>query len=521
MLSQDPYLEVVVARLLDFFGRETPWPRRLWGVGSLLALEEAVEAAGFCQRGQFLPGTVGPLFEATGRQVLADEGLGEGPFRDELRKQLVGKAILNAQQTRQLEHLVRRARDGYLQRLAAAAVGANPPTAEAMARAVGSHLLDAGFSGDHLYRWVKSLVYRPDTVTITDLLDDAERVEATQLKHYEVLVPMVRMPSLQTVASHQWLDPGEVSGLLPGEGVRQVGAFRFSIEARDPWGAVDQAVDVLERLTARVTVGIPGQQAFEDAGWAWITGKQKPYRIRRVRRRVEVHALSRQSLVYEVDDRSTPGIDAALQLLSALDAGSPGAAVAGGWAAVESLLSDPSEGGAHMAAERLAHLVACSWPRAELTALSYVHAAHGADPLAAALAATTQNRQRAGQLEMALLAGTVLTTPKITDRAATDRVCALLKDPKRVLQGVVTSVNQALLRLHRQRNLVMHSGSTNSVALSAALRTTPSLVGAGIDRVVHAAAEEGVSPLDIAARAKTELALVGGAGGRLVVDLLS
>jgi hypothetical protein len=110
---------------------------------------------------------------------------------------------------------------------------------------------------------------------------------------------------------------------------------------------------------------------------------------------------------------------------------------------------------------------------------------------------------------MALLAGTVLTTPKITDRAATDRVCALLKDPKRVLQGVVTSVNQALLRLHRQRNLVMHSGSTNSVALSAALRTTPSLVGAGIDRVVHAAAEEGVSPL------------VGGAGGRLVVDLLS
>jgi hypothetical protein len=252
-----------------------------------------------------------------------------------------------------------------------------------------------------------------------------------------------------------------------------------------------------------------------------VTGKLKPYRVRRVRRGVEVHALSRQSLIYEVDGRSSPSIDAALQLLSALDAGAPGAAVAGGWAAVESLLSDPGDGGAYVAAERLAHLVACSLPRAELTALSYVHAAHGNDALATALAVVSQNRRRAGELEAALLSGHVLATPEVTDRAAAERVRALLTQPQKILGGVVNHVNQAILRLHRQRNLVMHSGSTNSVALAAALRTAPSLVGAGIDRVVHAAAEEGIAPLDLAARAKTEITLVGTPGGRPVVDLLS
>ncbi len=525
MLAQDPYLEVVVARLYEFFGRDTAWPRRLWCLGSILALDEVVEAAGFCQRGQFLPGAVRPLFVATAHQVLADEGLGSGEFRNELRQHLIGSAFENAQETRQLEHLVRRARLGYLDRLAATARGPEPPSAEALARAVGAHLLDAGFSGDHLYRWVDALVRSSDTVTIGDVFEDAQRVEATRYKRYEVLVPMVRMPSMQAVASHQWLDPAEVSRRLPGgapyKGLRQVGAFRLNIKARDPWGAVDQAVDMLERLAARVTVGIPGQQAFEDAGLAWVTGKQKPYRVRRVRRGVEVHALSRQSLVYEVDGRSSLSIDAALQLLSALDAGAPGAAVAGGWAAVESLLSDPGDDGAYVAAERLAHLVACSLPRAELTALSYIHAEHGTDALARALAVVSQNRRRAGELEVALLSGQALTTPKITDRAATERVTALLTQPRTILKGVVTHVNQAILRLYRQRNLVMHSGSTSSVALAATLRTAPSLVGAGIDRVVHAAADESLAPLDLAARAKTELALVGTSGGRLVVDLLT
>lgn len=42
---QDPYARHVLARMFDFFADErTPWPRRLWDIGSVLALEELWEA---------------------------------------------------------------------------------------------------------------------------------------------------------------------------------------------------------------------------------------------------------------------------------------------------------------------------------------------------------------------------------------------------------------------------------------------------------------------------------------------
>ena len=66
-------------------------------------------------------------------------------------------------------------------------------------------------------------------------------------------------------------------------------------------------------------------------------------------------------------------LDPAIEMLSHLERSSPSAAVAGGWGAIEALLSEPNDRGA--AAERLASLVACSFPRAELTVLSYLEIA--------------------------------------------------------------------------------------------------------------------------------------------------
>lgn len=45
MLSAEPLDQLVAARLLDFFGAETPWQRRLWDVGTCLTLREIIEAA--------------------------------------------------------------------------------------------------------------------------------------------------------------------------------------------------------------------------------------------------------------------------------------------------------------------------------------------------------------------------------------------------------------------------------------------------------------------------------------------
>jgi hypothetical protein len=358
---------------------------------------------------------------------------------------------------------------------------------------------------------------------MADLIGEASTLEAAMPRDYAIIVPMTRLPRRGVTMPENWMDATEVkqwmqSRAKPHKPIRQVGAFRFHIVARDPWHAIDHVTELLERLSARVSVGIPIEARFDHAGVAWIIGHSDVYRLRPIRRKVEIHTLHRQSLVYITQDDFGFSIDAALQLLSSLDTGLAGSAIAGGWAAVESLLSGSDKG--HLAAERLAKIVACSYPRAELTTLAYVHASESDDPLATELEGAAQNRDRASLVAAAIVAGQVLGTRGPSDDAALQRMRVLLASPDQILKRVATYIEETLRRLYRQRNLVMHAGTTDSVVIEATLRTAPSLVGAGVDRIVHAFSEEGLNPLSLAARAEAELTLVGSSGGRDVVDLL-
>jgi hypothetical protein len=117
--------------------------------------------------------------------------------------------------------------------------------------------------------------------------------------------------------------------------------------------------------------------------------------------------------------------------------------------------------------------------------------------------------------------GNDLTFSKDSDRAALERMREILTDPRAVLGRVSGYVDEAIRRLYRQRNLVLHAGRTDSIAMTATLRTIPPLVGAGLDRLVHAAlTNANFDEVQLIARARTELCLVGGPGGQHVVDLL-
>lgn len=108
-----------------------------------------------------------------------------------------------------------------------------------------------------------------------------------------------------------------------------------------------------------------------------------------------------------------------------------------------------------------------------------------------------------------------------SDRAAVERIRGIIAEPQAVLNRVVGYVEEALLRLYRQRNMVLHAGKTDSVAMSSALRTAPPLVGAGFDRLVHDALTVGDSdPLRLVARARIELSMCGKEGGSSIWDLL-
>ena len=96
----------------------------------------------------------------------------------------------------------------------------------------------------------------------------------------------------------------------------------------------------------------------------------------------------------------------------------------------------------------------------------------------------------------------------------------MLDNPQRVIREVQKAVQIALRRLYRARNVVLHGGSTSSVALDATLRTVAPLLGAGLDRITHHFFESGLGPLELAARAELAIDLVGGETGLSVVDLL-
>ena len=73
----------------------------------------------------------------------------------------------------------------------------------------------------------------------------------------------------------------------------------------------------------------------------------------------------------------------------------------------------------------------------------------------------------------------------------------------------------AFRRLYRQR------GRTDGVALQASLRTAAPLVGVGIDRIIHAHYVDGLSSLQLVARAKVSLATVGTKSGPACTRLLN
>src|SRR5207244_6944715 len=107
----------------------------------------------------------------------------------------------------------------------------------------------------------------------------------------------------------------------------------------------------------------------------WVEGEAKPFRLRNRHRGLAVRALYREDRLYS-DGRGS-NIDAAFELLEPLAGGSPGPAVAGGWAAIEALLVMPGDAERGLAGDRLAAIVAASFPRAELTALAYKIAESG------------------------------------------------------------------------------------------------------------------------------------------------
>jgi hypothetical protein len=246
---------------------------------------------------------------------------------------------------------------------------------------MATHLLDLGHSSGQLHRWVRGQIEKPGT-TLGDLLDSACGLARCSDAEYEVLVPFRSVPDHQRLASHlaEWRTATDVATWFTANNItkppRQYGAFLFTISAKDPTAAARVAGRLVQRLQARAAYarGESGSR-LETVGQVWIAG-HPPLPVAPPPRGVDVLSLVREKTMYSTSSHDL--LDDALEMAAPLNAGPAASAVSGGWSAIESLLShatDTGEGrpGRVVAADRLAAIVTCSWPRAELTALSYRH----------------------------------------------------------------------------------------------------------------------------------------------------
>jgi len=369
-----------------------------------------------------------------------------------------------------------------------------------------------GFSSSGLHKWLTGVAKNRPLANMDDLLDAVGYRASLPNRDWEVIVPVERLPFNGHPRPKSYLEAAEAVRRLPNPLPRQVarinGAFLFVVPAKDASAAATRAGDLTARIAARVTVGLPGEAGSQIADRAWVTRANYDGEwatLREPQRRLELGTLYRQSLVFDLPEHAM-ALDDAFQLLATMETDSPGPAVAGAWAAVESLLRGPDERGGEIAADRMAALVSCSLPRAELTTLAFQYAKGTQDGLAESLKRCPTNLERAQQLEAAIRSHYPVDYVQASDQAALLRVQGFLTDPS-TLGRVNEYLRVAFLRLYRLRNLVMHGGSTDSVATAGVIGTMPPLVGAGIDRIAHGllGTDPPVSPLALAARATVNL----------------
>jgi hypothetical protein len=434
---------------------------------------------------------------------------------------------------RRLRQLIDHARVGYLDRWAVEVDGANQPKPERLARIIATHLLDLGYSPLYLIGWVGQ--QRRENADMADVLRSAAELDRTAERKYEVLLALHKIPQRPQLAEplDNWLSGAAVTAWLRDHGystnqVRAGGGFVYHFSARDPYGAAAQARSMAERLVARSAFLRRDRGGVEPLPCVWVAGHSKAIQLAPAARGADVLSLVHEGHMYKVDGARSK-VDDALELAAPINKGPLGPALAGGWAAVESLLTNPDDpreesSGKAVAADRLAAIITCSWPRAELTTLANRYQRSCQGELADRLGACATSRERSRVMANALTGETEFSfggaQDSSSEMAALDRMRKLLIRPKPTLQDVLAPIKVAMRRFYRARNIVLHGGSTQGAALEAALRTGAPLLGAGLDRITHAALVEGLDPLDLAARAETALGLVGGETSLSVVDLL-
>lgn len=515
--SVNPLENLAVIRLIEFLSDRSPWNRSLWGIGVILALEELYEACDVMAQGHLSGAAVKQMIESLNKRV------GNHPVFSRAEKGLLNQNLQSAARPGSVAHFTIRqissmVAGDYLTRWGRVVAQGNF-NVELFARSVAGHLLDAGFSAQYLRDFINTHLQQIQPFSLERLCNDLQQeMAASPARNFDVLLAFGAIPRLRGGVPPTWLQGPAITDWLithgfDTAGVRAPVALILKVRARDMIGAAQVARTASDRYAARTVLatGYPLKRIPK----LWVAGSAAPVELDHVRRGVEVQELYREDRVFA--DDANQSVDAALELLSHLDVSSPSAAVAGGWGAIEGLLAPPDDRSA--AADNLAGLVTCSFPRAELTRLAHL-VQHDYPGLYPALEEAASNRERSRVIANLIIERRMPALQGLSDQAAITRMGKLFTNPKTGLAIIREVISDSFHRLYRQRNLILHAGRLDSVALTPGLRTVAKLAGAGMDRITHGHYVQNLKPLDLVARANVALSLVDAAAPLACVDLL-
>ncbi|MES2740568.1 MAG: integrase [Pseudomonadota bacterium] len=515
--SVNPDENLAVVRLLELLSDRSPWHRSLWGIGVVLALDELYEAYEIKASGHLSEGAIKQAIGSLYKRV------GQHPVFTANEKRILSEQLRAVLRSGSVEHYTIRqissvVKADYVTRWGEV-VRTGTFHVELFARSVAGHLLDAGFSGEYLRDFINAQMRRSVPFSLAQLCQELQQeMGASPQRDIEVLLAFAAIPKMVHGVPTSWLQGREAIGWLKSHGfetagVRAPAALVLKVKARDVVGAAQAARSESDRYAARalLATGHPLSRVPK----LWVAGSAAPVDLDHDRRGVEVRELYREDRIFSADVNKS--VDAALELLAHLNGSSQVAAVAGGWGAIEGLLAPPDDRSA--AADNLAGLVTCSFPRSELTKLAHLVTRHypGLFP---ALECAASNRDRSRIAGSMIIDGSMPLLPGLSDRAAVMRMYKLFQNPKKELGNIREMIADSFHRLYRQRNIILHAGKLDSVALTPGLRTVAKLAGAGMDRITHGHYVQRLTPLDLVAKANVALELVEAADPLACVELL-
>ena len=331
------------------------------------------------------------LADKTASRLRDDPGVGDEQQRRAVARVVGADLTASGFHDLELHRWIEDVEANYLRRWKAACASGGV-SREQIARMLTSFLLGEGCSREALRTWVRDLERDARTITIVELIELAEARIAAGSIRFEAALLFSKPPGRHLARPTQRRNPGQMSAWLKASGLpatRQYGGLLLEIDARDGYAAAQAAAEIASRLAAR---GVGTRQAFEIAPEVLVRGISKAIPVN-PSRRADVRALEREGRLLDVD--AAGPIDAALELLSHVNRSPDAVAAAAGWSAVESLLSGPGDIDKVVTADRLATLVACSWPRAELTTIAWARvyqAGKSPDALAEGLKNYATNR---------------------------------------------------------------------------------------------------------------------------------